>query len=150
MELLQLRYFCMVAKYQNMTKAAAELMISQPALSKTISALEKEIGTPLFERRSRSIYLNRAGELFYQKVDQSIKELDDTVRELSNEPFGHIKLLVLAASTYMPKLYIAFHKNDAFYEKYLAKRRVKGSRFVGRDIVMENKLFLFSQKPRFL
>ena len=113
MELLQLRYFCMVAKYQNMTKAAAELMISQPALSKTISALEKEIGTPLFERRSRSIYLNRAGELFYQKVDQSIKELDDTVREireLSNEPFGHIKLLVLAASTYMPNLYIAIHK----------------------------------------
>ena len=35
--------------------------------------------------------------------------------------------------------YIAFHKNDAFYEKYLAKRRVKGRRFVKRDIVMENK-----------
>ena len=40
MELLQLRYFCVVAKYQNMTKAAAELMISQPSLSKTISGLE--------------------------------------------------------------------------------------------------------------
>ena len=46
--------------------------------------------------------------------------------------------------------YIAFLKNDVFYEKYLAKRRVGGSRFVKRDIVMENKLFLFSQKPRFL
>ena len=113
MELLQLRYFCVVAKYQNMTKAAAELMISQPSLSKTISALEKEIGTPLFERRNRSIYLNRAGELFYQRVDQSIKEIDDTIyeiRELSNEPFGHIRLLILAASTYLPDLYISFHK----------------------------------------
>lgn len=50
MELLQLRYFCVVAKHQNMTKAAAELMISQPALSKTIIALEKELGTPLFDR----------------------------------------------------------------------------------------------------
>ena len=38
MELLQLRYFCVVAKHQNMTKAAAELMISQPALSKTIAS----------------------------------------------------------------------------------------------------------------
>ena len=56
MELLQLRYFCVVAKHQNMTKAAAELMISQPALSKTIAALEKELGTPLFVRRNRSIF----------------------------------------------------------------------------------------------
>ena len=55
MELLQLRYFCVVAKHQNMTKAAAELMISQPALSKTISALERELGTPLFVRRNRYI-----------------------------------------------------------------------------------------------
>ena len=52
MELLQLRYFCVVAKHQNMTKAAAELMISQPALSKTIASLEKELGTPLFVRRT--------------------------------------------------------------------------------------------------
>lgn len=36
MELLQLRYFCTVAHYQSVTRAAAELMISQPALSKTI------------------------------------------------------------------------------------------------------------------
>lgn len=113
MELLQLRYFCVVAKYQNMTKAAAELMITQPSLSKTIIALEKELGTPLFDRRNRSIFLNRAGEIFYQKIDQSINLIDDTVsevRDLSNEPFGHIKLLVLAASTYMPNFYIAFHK----------------------------------------
>ena len=70
MELLQLRYFCVVAKHQNMTKAAAELMISQPALSKTIASLEKELGTPLFVRRNRSIFLNRAGEILYQKIDQ--------------------------------------------------------------------------------
>ena len=67
MELLQLRYFCVVAKHQNMTKAAAELMISQPALSKTIASLEKELGTPLFVRRNRSIFLNRAGEIRSQK-----------------------------------------------------------------------------------
>ena len=97
MELLQLRYFCVVAKHQNMTKAAAELMISQPALSKTIASLEKELGTPLFVRRNRSIFLNRAGEILYQKIDQSINLIDDTVseiRELSNEPFGNVRLLV--------------------------------------------------------
>jgi len=123
MELLQLRYFCVVAKHQNMTKAAAELMISQPALSKTIIALEKELGTPLFDRRNRSIFLNRAGEIFYQKIDQGINLIDDTVSEvgeLSNEPFGNIKLLVLAASSYMPEFYIAFHQRYPYIKLQLS------------------------------
>ena len=123
MELLQLRYFCVVAKHQNMTKAAAELMISQPALSKTLAALEKELGTPLFVRRNRSIFLNRAGEIFYQKIDQSINLIDDTVsevRELSNEPFGNVRLLVLSASSYMPGFYIAFHQRYPFIKLQLS------------------------------
>ena len=123
MELLQLRYFCVVAKHQNMTKAAAELMISQPALSKTIASLEKELGTPLFVRRNRSIFLNRAGEILYQKIDQSIYLIDDTVseiRELSNEPFGNVRLLVLSASSYMPGFYIAFHQRYPFIKLQLS------------------------------
>lgn len=123
MELLQLRYFCVVAKHQNMTKAAAELMISQPALSKTIAALEKELGTPLFVRRNRSIFLNRAGEILYQKIDQSINLIDDTVseiRELSNEPIGNVRLLVLSASSYMPGFYIAFHQRYPFIKLQLS------------------------------
>ena len=123
MELLQLRYFCVVAKHQNMTKAAAELMISQPALSKTIASLEKELGTPLFVRRNRSIFLNRAGEILYQKIDQSINLIDDTVseiRELSNEPFGNVRLLVLSASSYMPGFYIAFHQRSPFIKLQLS------------------------------
>ncbi len=123
MDLLQLRYFCVAAKHENITKAAAELMISQPALSKTISALEKEIGIPLFDRRNRSIYLNRAGEIFYQKIDQSIQMIDDTIaelKELSNEPFGNVRLLVLAASTYLPQLYIAFHKRYPYIRLQLS------------------------------
>ena len=123
MELLQLRYFCVVAKHQNMTKAAAELMISQPALSKTIASLEKELGTPLFVRRNRSIFLNRAGEILYQKIDQSINLIDDTVseiRELSNEPFGNVRLLVLSASSYMPGFYIAFNQRYPFIKLQLS------------------------------
>lgn len=123
MELLQLRYFCVVAKHQNMTKAAAELMISQPALSKTIASLEKELGTPLFVRRNRSIFLNRAGEILYQKIDQSINLIDDTVseiRELSNDPFGNVRLLVLSASSYMPGFYIAFHQRYPFIKLQLS------------------------------
>ena len=83
MELLQLRYFCVVAKHQNVTKAAAELMISQPSLSKTLKALEREVGQALFERRGKYIRLNRQGEIFYENISKSLMLLDDTVQALS-------------------------------------------------------------------
>ena len=50
MELLQLRYFVSVAQFLNISKAARHHMIPQPAMSKTISKLERELGAPLFDR----------------------------------------------------------------------------------------------------
>ena len=55
MELLQLRYFCTVARLQNISQAAAFHEIPQPAMSKTISKLEKELGAELFARRKNRI-----------------------------------------------------------------------------------------------
>jgi DNA-binding transcriptional LysR family regulator len=54
-ELSQLRYFQTTAYLEHMTRAADELHIAQPALSKTISLLEKELGTLLFDRRGKHI-----------------------------------------------------------------------------------------------
>lgn len=64
MEIQQLEYFKVVAEMQHMTHAAERLNISQPALSKSISNIEQEIGVPLFDRQGRSISLNRYGKLF--------------------------------------------------------------------------------------
>ena len=58
MELLQLKYFQTVARLEHMTKAAEELHIAQPSLSKTIARLEKDLGVPLFDRQGRQITLN--------------------------------------------------------------------------------------------
>lgn len=55
MELLQLQYFRKVAELEHMTRAAEELRIAQPALSKTISRLEEDLGVPLFDRNGRQI-----------------------------------------------------------------------------------------------
>ena len=118
-----MEYFLAVAQEKNFTRAAARLNITQQTLSAHIGALEKELGTPLFDRRNRSIFLNRAGEIFYQKIDQGINLIDDTVSEvgeLSNEPFGNIKLLVLAASSYMPEFYIAFHQRYPYIKLQLS------------------------------
>ena len=112
-ELLQLRYFCIVAHHQSITRAAAELLISQPALSKTIHKLEQEVGTTLFERRGKYIQLNRAGEIFYSQVRQSLSALEDglsRLSDMSDVPTGEVHVLVQGASNFLSDLYLDFHK----------------------------------------
>ena len=63
----QLLYFQSVVRTGSFTEAAAENYISQSAISQQIQALERELGFPLLERRSRRFTLTPAGEYFYQK-----------------------------------------------------------------------------------
>lgn len=60
--LSQLRYFQVVAQHEHISRAAEKLHIAQPALSATISKIEKELGVPLFHRQGRNIELNDAGK----------------------------------------------------------------------------------------
>ncbi|MCC3372715.1 LysR family transcriptional regulator [Cohnella sp. REN36] len=83
MELLQLRYFQTVARLEHMTKAAQELRIAQPALSKTISRLEEDLGVPLFDRGGGRIRLNRFGSAFLDKVERALSLLEEGQREIA-------------------------------------------------------------------
>lgn len=135
MELLQLRYFCVVAKHQNVTQAAAELMISQPSLSKTLKALESEVGCALFERTGKYIRLNRAGEIFYQNIARSLNLLDDTLQELSDfsqSPSGEVHLSILAASAYLPELYAGFSRRYP-HIKLMISNYIQSERFAPKD-----------------
>lgn len=84
MEIQQLKYFKIVAKEQHMTRAAEKLMISQPALSKSIANIELELGVTLFDRHGRSIHLNRFGEMFLKSVDVILLEYDKMMREFDD------------------------------------------------------------------
>lgn len=113
MELLQLKYFQKVAKLQHMTKAAEELRIAQPSLSKTISSLEKELGTKLFDRKGKYIELNSQGKIFLKKVDIALMALDDgkhQIDDLKEKIIGHVKLVVLVASNTIPNILKEFAK----------------------------------------
>ncbi len=84
MELLQLHYFRTVAKLEHMTRAAQELHIAQPALSKTISRLEADVGVPLFDREGRQIRLNSFGKAFLHKVETALNALEEGRREVAD------------------------------------------------------------------
>lgn len=72
----QLRYFMELAKCLNFTKAALNLYIAQPALSQQIADLEKQLGTALFVRNSRSVALTPAGKILYDTCPDILIRLE--------------------------------------------------------------------------
>ncbi len=85
MELDQLRYFLRVAELGNFTRAAEELHLSQPALSRSIQRLEEELGQPVFERRTRSVALTDAGLLLQARAQQVLSIIDDAKAEICDD-----------------------------------------------------------------
>lgn len=84
MNSLQIKYFIELCKTLNFTKAAQNLYVSQPAISKQISSLEKEIGIRLFDRTNKDICLTPSGKLFYEFFLKAISEYKKTVKEAQN------------------------------------------------------------------
>ena len=82
MDVAQLRYFQVVARHQHVSRAAEELRVAQPALSRSIARLEAELGVELFDRRGRRVQLNRFGGLFLARVQRALGELDEAREEL--------------------------------------------------------------------
>ncbi|MBI4002588.1 MAG: LysR family transcriptional regulator [Nitrospira defluvii] len=100
MELRQIHYFMAVATHQNFTRAAEHVHVSQPSLSVQIGGLERELGTPLFDRLSRKVILTQAGELFRVHAERALRELEQAahvVHELHGAMRG--RLVVGALST---------------------------------------------------
>jgi DNA-binding transcriptional LysR family regulator len=81
-DLLQLRYFQAVARHEHVSRAAEELRVAQPALSRSIARLEAELGVALFDRRGRRVTLNRFGAAFGTRVAAALSELDQARSEL--------------------------------------------------------------------
>lgn len=88
MTLNQLYYFQMIAKYENYHKAAEELYISQPSLSRSIASLETEFGISLFEKSGRGIVLTKGGQLFLEYAQRIIEDCEivkNKMKELSGD-----------------------------------------------------------------
>lgn len=90
-----LAYFMVAAKIMNLGQASQNLNITQPALSKSITRLEKELNIKLFQRAGRGLALTEAGEILYQRGLQLQSSWDDVVKtmeELSNGRRGVVRI----------------------------------------------------------
>ena len=74
--LSQYKIFYEVAKAGNISKAARELYISQPAISQSIKKLEQSLDTALFVRSSRGVQLTEEGELLFSHVKSAFRTLE--------------------------------------------------------------------------
>ena len=82
MELRHLRYFPAVGEASNFTKAAAQLRVAQPALSRQVKGLEDEIGVDLLRRGSRGVTLTVEGKLFLEEVRELLKHAEESVEKI--------------------------------------------------------------------
>src|ERR1700733_740461 len=87
MELQQLKYFREVAEREHVTRASEKLFVSQSAVSRAVTQLEKELGVPLFYRQGRAVVLSPYGRIFLQHVTRALSILESGKR-LLNEQTG--------------------------------------------------------------
>ena len=82
MDIDQLKYFQVLADAGNFTRASSELILSQSALSRSISRLENELGVPLFERKSHGVVLNRYGKIVLAHAQRAVGEIKEARQQI--------------------------------------------------------------------
>lgn len=101
MELRVLRYFQMVAREENITRAAQLLHVTQPTLSRQLMQLEDELGTKLFKRKNHSIFLTEDGMRLKKRCKDILELADQIDREFAGKQDGGIsgKITIGSAET---------------------------------------------------
>lgn len=164
MELNQLEYFRTLASIRHFTKTAQAINMSQSALSRSITRLEQELGTPLFIRDTKNIRLTPQGQRFLTHVERALRELDKGKQEIEDEnapDHGVINLSFIHSlgSYFLPQLlsefrlrypHIAFNL-DQNNSAVLAKRLIAGKSDISLCSTMVNMeqiawLYLYTEE----
>lgn len=128
MDTNRLKEFIVLATHLNYSKAANQLYLTQPALSRHIHDLEQTIGAKLFIRDTHNVYLTSVGKIFFdeaQKIITNYEHALELVRETTSCATGEVKLGFLGAAVQpflaqfyamfikkYPKINISFYAND--------------------------------------
>jgi DNA-binding transcriptional LysR family regulator len=115
MELRQLNYFLAAARTQNFRKAAELCFVTQPALSRQIALLEKELGVALFKREKQQVRLTPAGQALAEHAKQATELLQQGQQELARWQEGQSGIVQIGcnpslAATVLPSLLASFRQ----------------------------------------
>lgn len=89
------KIFYTVAQEKNISRAAQELYISQPAISKSIRKLEESLGVTLFVRSSRGVRLTEEGSLLYEHIKEAFDAIhlgEERIRQVTELGIGHLRI----------------------------------------------------------
>lgn len=116
MEIQQLKYFVEVVRQQSFTKAAAQLFVTQPMLTRSIKHLEEELNVRLLERTSKSFCLTDAGRILYERVQDFLLQYDDIFRTMTDVRSArvgevHMSIPGVLLDIYFPTLLTCFHRH---------------------------------------
>ena len=114
MELRQLTYFLAAAQTQNFRKAAELCLVTQPALSRQIAALEKELGMALFRRVKQRVELTPAGQTFVEYAQDALEVLQRGEQELVRWQQGLSGSVLIGcnpslSAAFLPSMLASFH-----------------------------------------
>lgn len=109
MDIRHLQYFLKVAQHRSFTKAAQDLYITQPTISKMIKSIEKELGVVLFHRLGKQVELTDAGHVIFnqaQDIVHAFENLSSELDDLIQLKKGHIRIGLppMIGSSFFPKV----------------------------------------------
>lgn len=115
MDIRDMNYFLQIAEYENISKAAEELHISQPPLSRQLRKLEEELGVELFTRDNGRLQLTEAGHFFRERAQEVISLVDKTRSQMAeryNGAGGKIRIgtIETLSAEKLPKWVAGFHE----------------------------------------
>lgn len=115
MEIQHLKYFVEVVRQKSFTKAAAQLYVTQPMLTRSIKQLEESLNVLLIERTSKSFHLTDAGGILYNRAQEFLiqyKSIFQIVEDVRSVKTGRVRLSIpgVLLDMYFPPLLSAFHQ----------------------------------------
>ena len=155
-----LRGFRAAARHLSFTRAAQELFVTQPAISREVKTLEEQLGQPLFRRVNRSLEMTQAGQELYRAVDEALGLIDAaTLRIAGSWRTLSVTTTVALASTWLvPRLPRFAQQHPEINMRFVASNQMVdldreqidiALRFipVGSTTTSQDKLFDYQQFP---
>lgn len=135
MELRILQYFLMVAREENITRAAKQLHMTQPTLSRQLMQLEDELGKPLFIRGKRKIELTDEGVLLRRRAEEILSLVNKTEQEITQSEEEMVGQIMIGTGIFSSSQAVLSQVIEEFHDEYPL---VKFDIYVGNaDLIKE-------------